>query len=199
MGEIERDGRRLWAAVAAWVIAATALTIILVETLASPLKGQDIAFSTARMTAYVTAGPTGLLFIASALAFAFIIWLTLCWIEVAASFGRVLGSLAPGFWVLAIYAGLAAALLWLVPLPSFPADALGSWESYRRSFLMEEPLRSIWLARIPAMVVAMASVAISIKRRLSCMWKDACIGIGCGIAFLLALSLILNLLGATPG
>jgi uncharacterized membrane protein len=63
---------------------------------------------------------------------------------------------------------------------------------------MEEPLRSIWLARIAAMVVAMASVAISVKRRVSCMWKDACIGIGCGIAFLLALSLILNLLGATP-
>ncbi len=199
MGEIERDGRRLCAAVAAWVVAATALTIILVETLASPLKVHGIAFSTARMTAYVTAGVAGLLFIASALAFAFIIWLTLCWIEVAASFGRVLGSLAPGFWVLAIYAGLAAAVLWLVPLSSFPADALGSWESYRRWLLMEEPLRSIWLVRIPAMVVAIASVAISVKRRVSCMWKDACLGIGCGITFLLALSLILNLLGATPG
>ncbi len=199
MGEIERDGRRLWTAVAVWVVAATALTIILVETLASPLKGQGIAFSTARMTAYVTAGLDGLLFIASALACAFIIWLMLCWIEVAASFSRVLGSLAPGFWVLAIYAGLAAVMLWLAPLPSFPADALSSWESYRRSVLMEEPLRSIWLARIPAMVVAMASITISVKRRLSCMWKDACIGIGCGIAFLLALSLILNLLSATPG
>ncbi len=199
MGEIERDGQRLGAALAAWVVAATALTIILVETLASPLKGQGIAFSTACMTAYVTAGLAGLLFIASALALAFIIWLTLCWIEVAALFSRVLGSLAPGFWVLAIYSGLAAVALWLAPLPSFPADALGSWESYRRSFLMEEPLRSIWLARIPAMVVAMASVAISVKRRLSCLWKDAFIGIGCGIAFLLALSLILNLLGATPG
>ncbi len=199
MGETECDGRRLWAAVAAWVVAATALTIILVETLASPLKGHGIAFSTARMTAYVTAGLTGLLFIALALAFAFIIWLTLCWIEVAASFGRVLDSLSPGFWVLAIYAGLAAAVLWLMPLPSFPADTLGSWESYRRSFLMEEPLRSIWQARIPAVVVAMASVAISVKHRLGCMWKDACIGIACGITFLLALSLILNLLGATPG
>lgn len=199
MSEIERDGRRLWAAVAAWVVAATALTIILVETLASPLKGQGIAFSSARMTAYLTAGLTGFLFIASALAFAFIIWLTLRWIGVAALFDRVLGSLALGFWVLAIYAGLAAAVLWLVPLPSFPADALGSWESYRRSFLMVEPLRSIWVVRIPAMIVALASVAISVKRRVSCMWLDVSIGIGCGVAFLLALSLILNLLSATPG
>lgn len=199
MSEIEREGRRLWAAVTAWVVAATALTIILVETLASPLKGQGIAFSTARVTAYLTAGLTGFLFMASALAFAFIIWLTLRWIEVAALFGRVLGSLAPGFWVLAIYAGLAAAVVWLVPLPSFPADALGSWESYRRSFLMAEPLRSIWVVRIPAMIVALASVAISVKRRVSCMWLDASIGIGCGVAFLLALSLILNLLSATPG
>lgn len=189
----------MWAAVAAWVVAATALTIILVETLASPLKGQSIAFSTARMTAYLTAGLTGLLFIASALAFAFIIWLTLRWIGVVALFGQVLDSLALGFWVLAIYVGLAAAVLWLVPLPSFPADALGSWESYRRSFLMAEPLRSIWMARFPAMVVALASVTISVKRRVSCIWLDAAIGIGCGVAFLLALSLILNLLSATSG
>jgi hypothetical protein len=199
MGKIEGGGRRLWPAVAAWIVAATALTIILVETLASPLKGQSIAFSTARTTAYVTAGLTELFFIASALAFAFIIWLTLRWIGVAALFGQVLGSLALGFWVLAIYAGLAAVVLWLAPLPSFPADALGSWESYRRSFLMGEPLRSIWMARFPAMVVALASVTISVKHRVSCIWLDAGIAIGCGVAFLLALSLILNLLSATPG
>lgn len=198
MGEIENNSRRLYAALAAWIGAATALTIILVETLASPLKDQRIAFSTARLTAYVTAGLTGLLFIASALAFAFIIWLTLRWLKVTALFGCVLGSLAPGIWVLTIFVGLAAAVLWLVPLPSFPANALGSGENYLRLFLMEEPLRSIWTARIPAMVAALASVTISIKRRAGCIWLDAAIGVGCGIAFLLTLSLILNLFSATP-
>jgi hypothetical protein len=199
MGEIERDGRRLCVAITAWIAAATALTVILVETLTSPLKGQGIVFSTARMTAYLTAGLAGLLFIASALTFGFIIWLTLRWIGVEAFFGLILGSLAPGIWILAIFVGLATAVLWLLPLPSFPANALGSGENYLRLFLMQEPLRSIWLARIPAMAIALASVTISVKRRVSCIWLDATIGVGCGVAFLLALSLVFNLLGATPG
>lgn len=199
MGETGRDERGLSIAVAAWVVAAIALTVSLVETLVRPLKGEEIVFSAARVTAYLTTGLTGLLFIASALAFGFITWLTLRWIGVAAPFGWVLDSLAPGFWMLAIYAGLAAAALWLMPTPTPPADALSSWESYSSAFLMAEPLRSIWLARIPAMVVALASVSIAIKHRIGCTWLDASIGVGCGLACLMVLSVILKAIGATSG
>ncbi len=189
--------RRLWLAAGAWGALAALLSVVLIEALLRPLEGQAVIHGVARTTAYITAGLSIVLLLSAAFAFALVTWGMLRWIDIPAPFGRVLETLAPGFWVLALYAGVAASILWVAPPALGSAHGFTSWNSYREAFLAAEPMHTIWLGRTLASAAALAAILIDLKRRVGCGWLDAGIAVGAGAAFLLLFSLAAQLLGVS--
>jgi hypothetical protein len=186
---------RLWLAVGTWAAVAALLAVVFIEALLAPLQGQVVVHAIARTTAYLTAGLSMILFLSAAFAFALVMWASLRWIEVAASFGDVLETLAAGFWTLAVYAALAAGTLWLAPPAPGSADTFASWKAYREAFLAAEPMHVIWSGRTLASGAALLAVMVALKRRIGCAWLDAAIAVGAGATSVLLFSLVPRLLG----
>ena len=180
--------RGFWRAVAAWGIATTAFTVALTEATIAPLADDATIASAARIIAYLMGALTVVGMLAVAMGFALVTSSTLRWIEVETDFRAVLATLWPAVTVMAAFSAGGAVLIWLSPMPTTLPGTLEDWERLRDTITNQFPLRQISLARPWARGGAVASVVVTIKRRLGCDWLDAGIGVGAAVAVLLVLS-----------